>query len=339
MATISDVAKKAGVSKTTASRYLNQQFESMTEETKMRVATAIAELDYKPNLLARSLKLKRVQTIGVIVANIMNPFSTEITRGIEDYCISKGFNIVLCNADDQPGKQQDYLEMLHAKQIDGFIIQPAEGNIDGLIELCQKNMPLVLIDRCIPELEVDTVLVDNREGMKEAVNYLREIGHKKIALLSPPPKSISSRNERIEGYLEALAAEQLEASDEYLEIYEPNKEGLYKAVKGLLARPEPPTALITINGRVTLETLVVLKNLKLRIPQDLSLLGFDNPEWAQIVEPPLTTIEQPTYQLGVAAAELLLQRVTRKKGGSKKAKKLVLDTKLIIRDSCTPIKC
>ena len=339
MATISDVAKKAGVSKTTASRYLNQQFESMTEETKMRVATAIAELDYKPNLLARSLKLKRVQTIGVIVANIMNPFSTEITRGIEDYCISKGFNIVLCNADDQPGKQQDYLEMLHAKQIDGFIIQPAEGNIDGLIELCQKNMPLVLIDRCIPELEVDTVLVDNREGMKEAVNYLREIGHKKIALLSPPPKSISSRNERIEGYLEALAAEQLEDGDEYLEIYEPNKEGLYKAVKGLLARPEPPTALITINGRVTLETLVVLKNLKLRIPQDLSLLGFDNPEWAQIVEPPLTTIEQPTYQLGVAAAELLLQRVTRKKGGSKKAKKLVLDTKLIIRDSCTPIKC
>ncbi|HBL35671.1 MAG TPA: LacI family transcriptional regulator, partial [Firmicutes bacterium] len=115
MATINDVAKKAGVSKTTVSRYLNQQFDSMTAETKQRVAAAIAELEYTPNMVARGLKVKGMQTIGVIVANVLNPYSTEITRGIEDYCISKGFNMVLCNADDRPEKQQDYIRMLHAK--------------------------------------------------------------------------------------------------------------------------------------------------------------------------------------------------------------------------------
>lgn len=335
MATINDVAKKAGVSKTTVSRYLNQQFESMTEETRQRVAAAIAELEYTPNMVARGLKVKGMQTIGVIVADVLNPYSTEITRGIEDYCISKGFNIVLCNADDRPEKQQDYIRMLHAKQIDGFIIQPADGSVDGLIDLWQKKIPLVLIDRSLSELEVDTVLVNNRKGMREAVTYLRSLGHQKIALLTPPPKKISSRRERIEGFLDVFSS-QGESNDAYLEIYYPGPEGLYRAIKGLLERKEPPTALITINGRVTLETLVALKNLNLRIPDDFSLLGFDNPEWAQIVEPPLTTIEQPTYEMGVAAAELILRQITKERRRRLKAKRIELDTKLIVRESCQP---
>ena len=336
MATINDVAKKAGVSKTTVSRYLNQQFDSMTAETKQRVAAAIAELEYTPNMVARGLKVKGMQTIGVIVANVLNPYSTEITRGIEDYCISKGFNMVLCNADDRPEKQQDYIRMLHAKQIDGFIIQPADGSIGGLIDLWQKEIPLVLIDRSLPELEVDTVLVDNRKGMSEAVTYLHSLGHQKIALLTPPPKKISSRQERIEGFLEAFSSNQGESNDAYLEIYDPGPEGLYRAIKGLHEKKDPPTALITINGRVTLETLVVLKDLNLQIPYDFSLLGFDNPEWAQIVEPPLTTIEQPTYQMGVAAAELILRQITKERRGRSKQKRIELDTKLVVRESCQP---
>ncbi|HBL35670.1 MAG TPA: hypothetical protein DDZ55_02550 [Firmicutes bacterium] len=172
--------------------------------------------------------------------------------------------------------------------------------------------------------------------MREAVTYLHSLGHQKIALLTPPPKKISSRQERIEGFLEAFSSNQCESNDAYLEIYDPGPEGLYRAIKGLHEKKDPPTALITINGRVTLETLVVLKDLNLQIPYDFSLLGFDNPEWAQIVEPPLTTIEQPTYQMGVAAAELILRQITKERRGRTKQKRIELDTKLVVRESCQP---
>lgn len=332
--TINDVARKAKVSKTTISRYLNKQFSNMSEETRQRISVAIEELGYQPNIVARGLKRKRIQTIGVLVANILNPYSTEIVRGIEDVCKSWNFNMIVCNADDDPRKQQEYLEMLHAKHIDGFIIQPAEGNADGLMALYRNSVPLVLIDRRLPELKVDTVTVNNRLSSKRAIEYLIKLGHSRIALLTSPINNISSRQERFEGYLDALKNAGFKQKEEYVKILSPQSTA-YQAVKELLTLNEPPTALFTINGRVTLETLMALKKLKVRVPTDLSLIGFDNPEWAEIVEPPVTTVAQPVYKLGVTAANLLLQHIQGKTRGGNKPKTIIFDTELIIRESCT----
>lgn len=335
--TINDVARKAEVSKATISRYLNGQYNSMSKETRQKIAETVNELNYKPNLVARSLKRKSSQTIGVIVANIINPFSTEITRGIEDVCISKNFNIILCNADDSPKKQQEYLETLHNKQVDGFIIQPAKGEVEGLINICKTEIPFVLIDRKISELNVDTVVVDNYLGAKNAIKYLIELGHKNIAFISADMEGVSSREDRFHGFNDALTEAGLGLKNEYLKIIQKDPSAVNIAIRQLFSLALPPTAIFSINGRITLDILLALKGLKLRIPKDVSLLGFDSPEWAEVVEPPLTSVVQPVYKIGVTAAELLLRRITSKRKGGTRPKEESLETELVIRESCRNI--
>lgn len=335
--TINDVAKKAEVSKATISRYLNGQYKSMSAETRRRITEAINELNYKPNLVARSLKRKSSQTIGVIVANILNPFSTEITRGIEDVCITKNFNIILCNADDSPKKQQEYLEMLHLKQVDGFIIQPAKGEVDGLHNIYKTNVPFVLIDRKIPDLSVDTVTVNNYIGTKNAIKYLIELGHQNIAFISADIEGVSSRQDRFQGFVDALSEAGFRFKDEYLKIIQKNSSAVNMAIRQLFSLASPPTAIFSVNGRITLDILLALKELKFRIPNDVSLLSFDSPEWAEVVEPPLTSVVQPVYKIGVTAAELLLKRILSKRKGGIRPKEESLETELVIRESCRKI--
>ncbi len=340
--TIKDVAKRACTSATTVSRYLNKIPGSMSKETEKRVAAAIEELDYTPNMIARSMNKKRsIETIGVIVADIINPYSTQIIRGIEDICKTKNFNIILCNTDDDPQKQQEYLDMLVSKQVDGIIIQPIKGGLEKLRQIKEK-IPIVILDRQFKELDcLDTVLVDNRMGAKSINDYLINLNHTNIGLITPPYDFVSSRYHRVEGYKDAISSANLEVGEDKIFIInskeeEMVEEELAEIIKGIKEKTNI-TALFTINAKVTLEVLIVLDKLNIHIPGDLSLVGFDNPQWSRLIKPKLTVLEQPTYQIGVESAKLLLDRISAKEKNII-PKFIKLKTKLIKGESCRGIK-
>ena len=330
--TITDVAFKAGVSKSTVSCYLNGRFEAMSQETRERIATVIGELEYRPNALARSLKQKRTHTIAVIVANILNPFSTSVIRGAEDCCKKAGMNLILCNADDDPEKEREYLEMLRAKQVDGMIINTTGCNHRYIREV-SIHTPVVLIDRKAPELECDTVAVNGAAGSRLAVEHLLSLGHERIAMFTLPYQGISPREERVEGFKEALAVPSLPLRPFSLLETEADEESLACLLASLLLDPQRPTAVFGANNLMTMALLKAMKRMKLSIPADLAVIGFDDWEWASLIEPPVTVVAQPAYAMGEKAADTLLRRIRSGKR-PRRPRLIVYEPELIVRQSC-----
>ncbi|WP_085993399.1 LacI family DNA-binding transcriptional regulator [Oceanobacillus senegalensis] len=309
--TISDVAKHAGVSKSTVSQYLNKRYDYMGEKTKERIELAIKELGYSPNIIARSLKQKSTMTIGVIVANILHVFSTQVIRAIEDFCNEKDFHVIICNADDDLKKEKRYIEMLQSKQVDGIIAFPTGDNIELYQSLIDAKFPLVFLDRIIPGLEVDTVLLDNEMASFFAVEEFVRKGYKNIGLLSPPIRGkVTPRLERINGFKKALEHNQLTFNADYLMTGEIRR--IQTVVKDMLEQDNPPEAILALNDRVLHEILAFTKKYTVRIPDDLALIGIDEVSYASIYSPALTTIQQPAFEMGKKAAELLLNRITDK---------------------------
>ncbi|MFB4475856.1 LacI family DNA-binding transcriptional regulator, partial [Oceanobacillus caeni] len=181
--TISDVAEHAGVSKSTVSQYLNKRYDYMGKKTKERIEHAVKELGYSPNIIARSLKQKSTMTIGVIVANILHVFSTQVIRAIEDFCNEKDFHVIICNADDDPEKEKRYIEMLQSKQVDGIIAFPTGGNVELYKALIEVQFPVVFMDRIIPGIEIDTVILDNEKASFLAVEEFLRKGYREIGML------------------------------------------------------------------------------------------------------------------------------------------------------------
>lgn len=333
---IEDVAKLAGVSKATVSRYLNGVPGAMRSDTAKRIANAIEQLGYRPNIVARSLKKKRTQTIGLIVANILNPFSAKITKGIEDLCRSRGYSLMLCNAGDDSSKQQEYMELLYSKQVDGLIIQPAYGGDDFLKKFKQeRGCPIVVIDRRVEGGLFHSVVLNNETCTKDAVEYLISLGHRRIGVFTSPIKGVSSRQERLQGYINALSNHGIEINQQYIKEFIPNTEENFEAVKEMLSLPGPPSAIIALNGWITLEVISAIKTLKMKIPEDLSFIGFDDEIWVQVFEPPLTVVSQPTYEMGYKSAEILLELLTKPKKIHKEPLCIQFHGKLIKRQSCT----
>lgn len=333
--TINDVARAAGVSKSTISRYLNGRYEGMSDETRERIAGIVAELDYRPNALARSLKQKRTHTVGAIVANILNPFSTSVIRGVEDYCKQSGFSLILCNADEDPQKEKEYLEMLTDKQIDGLIINTTGRNND-LITAINRKMPVVLIDRKVPEINADTVCVDNIGGSAAGIDHLLRLGHRKVAMFTLPCDDVSPRLERVQGYKQALAAGGVPFTPHLLVETEPQEEAVQRELAALLAGGEKPTAVFGANNLMTIAVIKALRRLNVAIPGGMAVLGFDDWEGAELVEPPVTVIAQPTYDIGVKAAALLLNRIKTGKAKKKpyRPSHALFQPTLVIRKSC-----
>ena len=329
--TINDVAAKAGVSKSTVSHFLNSRFDYMSKDTRCIIGQVIEELGYRPNALARSLKQKKTHTIGAIVANILNPFSTSIIRGVEDYCSKHGFSLILCNTDEDPAKEREYLEVLADKQVDGLIINTTGCN-NELVKEFNKQIPVVLLDRKVPEMPADTIAVDSRKGVDLIISHLVKLGHQRIAIITMPYSEVSPRTERVESYRMALAKQGIDFRPEWVVAAPATEEAVSAAVQKLLAFSQPPSALIGANNLMTMAIVKSLKKLGISIPDKMAVIGFDDWEWADLIEPPVTVVSQPTYQMGQQAATLLIKRIRNKK--IRKPSVVQFAPEIIIRKSC-----
>src|SRR5690625_61310 len=306
--TINDVATYANVSKSTVSQYLNQRYDYMSEETKKRIKKAIKDLNYQPNILARSLRLRSTATIGVIVANILHSFSTRVTRAIEDVCSENDINVMICNADDDPEKEKKYFEILQAKQVDGIIVFPTGGNLKLYNEMNLENYPLVFVDRLVDSFSTDSVMLDNRKAVKLAVEHFVEKDFQRIGFITTSLiYNTTPRRERIEEFKKLLIAKNLPVVDSYVKSLDIPE--LPEELEKMFQEENPPQALLAGNDLVLMEILKFVQKNQIRIPTDLALITFDDVEYNALFNPPLTTIAQPAEEMGIKAAQLLLKKI------------------------------
>ena len=325
-----DVAKRAGVSISTVSRTINSTGK-ISAKTQSLVRKAMRELNYRPNRVARRLRSRRGNSglLGLIIPNIQNQFFADMARGVEDVAYANGFAVILCNYDEDPGKELFYLDVMQSESVDGIIIPPLHDNDMAVRKVAQSGLPVVCVDRTLKDFDLDKVEVDNRRGARDAVRYLIEKGHKRIAIITGPRQSSTGRD-RLSGYRDAHAEAGLEV-DEELVCHGDFKESCGNECTGkLLDLPNPPTALFTCNNLMTIGALHAVANRGVKIPDQLAIVGFDDMAMADVFSPPLTMVSQPAYEVGKEAAELLLRRI---KNPGKPTAGLLLKPKLIVRDS------
>jgi len=330
MVTLKDVARQAGVSVATASRALGG-YGYVSPETRSKVLRAARLLDYHPNALARSMVKKRTHTLGVVVSDNANPFFAAVVRGIEDVVHRHGYAVILCNADEDPEKEEMYLRILREKRVDGLLLAPSGEAGRFLRAWAREGLPLVLIDRKIEGIAADAVIVDNRSGAKEAVAHLIGLGHRRIGTICGP-QQVYTGFERLQGYLEALREARIPVEKDLIREGNFKQDSGYRLAREFLEMDDPPTALFVANNLMTIGALLALREAGVRIPQDMAVVGFDDMEWASILTPPLTAVAQPAYALGANAAQLLIQRLLR--GPSPQPQEIVLKTRLVVRESC-----
>ncbi len=332
MPTIKDVARLVGVSTATVSHVINNT-RYVSDGLKKKILEAIDELHYHPNAVARSLVKKETHTIGIIISDILNPFYTAIVRGIEDVTYQSGYNVMLCNSDEDPGKEVLYIQILIERRIDGLVISSAFK--DGVHPLLSKlkMVSLVTIVRKVRGLAVDSVFGDNVEGVYQAVRHLIQLGHRRIAIISGPTR-LSSGEERLLGYQKALGDHGITVDSNFIKFGDFKRESGYTLTKEVLQQKEVPTALFVANNQMTIGALNAINELGIRVPKDLSLVSFDDMEWYSFLNPPLTTVEQSPYLMGKTAGEMLLQRINKKR---KSIKKIIIPSRLIVRESTAEI--
>jgi LacI family transcriptional regulator len=330
MSTIGDVAKRAGVSRMTVSRVINNS-SYISPETRERVLQAIAELGYIPNTLARSLRFKQTKTIALVLADITNPFFTTITRGVEDTASEQGFSVMFCNTDESQSEELGYLNVLLQRQVDGVLLVPASHTLESISFVQDRGTPVVLLDRHIANARVDSVRGDSEQGAYEAVCYLLELGHRRIALVNGP-QTISTATDRTAGYRRALMEAGLDGSAARIYYGEFTSEGGYRTAKQALAIRPLPTALFAANNFIALGAYQAIREIGLRVPEDISIVAFD--DLPLTMEPFLTVVAQPAYEIGQRATELLLARLAG--DGPTEPQEIVLPTHMIIRRSSGP---
>ncbi len=328
MITMRDVAERAGVSVTTVSHVINNT-RPVSDTLRHRVVTAMQDLGYQPNTLARSLRRGKTHTIGVIVPDHSNPFFAEVARGIEDTSFEHGYSVIICNSDRDLHKERLYISVLVEKQVDGILFVAAGLSADNIQPLLDRPMPLVIVDRHIPALAVDSVLADNQRGGWLATQHLIELGHRRIGCIVGP-EDITSSTERVAGYRQALSDHQLPPDEGLIIRGDFQYESGYEAGERLLDLVPPPTAIFACNDLMAVGVMSRALEIGLAIPADLSVIGFDDIRPTVYANPPITTIKQPKYEMGVAATELLLARI---RDSGKTPQQQVLETSLIIRQS------
>lgn len=325
--TIKDIAEKAKVSTATVSRALyNTGY--IKEETRKRILEVAEELEYRKHKESKTPKIK-TNVVGVIVSDITNPFFTQVVRGIEDVLNPAGYSLLLCNGDENVEKEKNYLKVLLNKKVDGIILTPAGGDHKAVREVANKEIPLVLIDRLIESLNVDGVIIDNVSGAYDATSHLIFEGYRRIAVIAGSLRTMTAK-ERLEGYKKALQDAGIEFDENLVENGRYTQEGGYKAAKTLMERAHPD-AIFIANNVMTTGALLALKELKIKIPEEVGIVGFDDLEWALLIDPPLTTVSQPIYTIGSTAAQLLLRRLSR--AAKIKKEVIILKPRLVVRES------
>ncbi|GAA4588980.1 LacI family transcriptional regulator [Actinoplanes octamycinicus] len=306
MATIYDVAQRAQVSPATVSRVLNGQA-TVDPDLAARVQSAVRDLNYRPNSVARNLRRSRTTLWAVIISDVANPFFTALVRGVEDVAQRAGYSVVLCNSDEDPGKEARYVTAALEDQMAGVIISSAgeSANVNRLIE---AGTPVVAIDRQISGARVDSVLVDNEHGAELATTHLIDHGYRRIACITGPSQ-LSTAVQRLRGYQRALTARGLAAPAELVRHADFREDGGYTAMASLLDAGDPPDALFAANNLMTVGAVECLVDRGVTIPAGMGVVGFDEIPGARLFRPSLTTIAQPTYELGRTAATLLAERI------------------------------
>jgi len=328
MTTMKDVAKLAGVSVATVSRVLNNK-PNVSPELRSKVLEAVEELNYRRDRVARSLRAKTSLIIGLIISDIRNPFFTSVVRGVEDVAYDHGYTLLLCNSDEDPAKERLYIDIMLAERVAGVIISPVAEVDNYSSVLLHAGVPVVAMDRRMRDLEVDTVVVNNVEGVYQAVCYLIEQGHRRIGFIGGPTRTTTGR-ERQEGYQKALAEHGLGLEQVLVKIGDFKQDSGYQMACQLLEMDDPPTAIFTANNLMTLGALNAIHEKKLSIPQEVAIVGFDDMSWAQSLAPPLTAVAQPTYELGRTAADLLLRRIG---DPNRPTEQICLEANLVVRES------
>ncbi|WP_239588083.1 LacI family DNA-binding transcriptional regulator [Gracilibacillus alcaliphilus] len=328
--TIADVAKRAGVSKTTVSRILNGNYRHNTPETIENVLQAVKELEYRPNALAKGLKSMKTNVIGIVLSNFKNEFWFHVLEGVEDTCNAEGYNLMICNSDGDPTLEEQYIREFQMRQVDGIVINPTVQNQTLYQELVENKFPMVVINRKVPDLHANNVVVDNVKGGYLAVNHLIETGRSKIMALTYKNENISTWQERVQGYKEALKANGYnKESFCVLEIEHLKK--AFKTIEQALDKDPQIDGIFSTNNMLTLELVDVLKKLNLHVPEDIGIVGYDDTIWAKHIHPPLTTIKQPAYDLGKESAKLLIEQIKSKDTNS--VKNIIFQPELVIRES------
>jgi len=327
-ATIYDIAREAGVSIATVSQVINGKGK-ISEKRRAEIMEIMERLHYQPSAIAAALTGKQTYTLGLLVPDISNPYFAELARAVEDRSRQLGYSVVICSTDNKDERVERYLNLLQQKRVDGMMIGTGIDNAEILSPLLQQSIPVALIARHMPSLSVHTVTIDDILGGTLAAEHLLELGHTRVAVLSEPSK-VSSSQERVRGFREALikagyTLEPTQIRESAADLSSAKKEALL-----LLREDDHPTGLFCCNDIQAIGALQAAKELGLRVPEDVSIIGFDNTILASVTSPPLTTVAQPIEELGHRAVDLLIEEL---KDERKEPQKIVLKPELVIRDS------
>lgn len=333
MATMKDVAKLADVSVTTVSHVINDT-RYVSPELTERVNKAIQELDYHPDPLAKGLSKGKSETIALVVSDIVNPFFPKVARGVEDFVRENEFSLILTNTDENVKQEKRNISLLKSKRVDGFIISPTGEGENNLKPLLDDNWPVVCIDRELPDSQVDQVYSDNKTGAYKATEHLINQGHENIGIILEFT-DISSFGERLEGYKDALNVNGIEVNEEYIKKSGLEVEGAYAAAEALIVNNPEVTAIFSTNDLITEGVLRYFKRKEVRFPQEIALVGFDDPEWAASFNPSITSVAQQPYEMGYQAAELLFEQIETnpEERKQRQPQTIELGTKFKIRES------
>lgn len=326
--TIHDVAKKVGVSTTTVSKVFNNTGR-ISESTKQKILQAIDELNYRPSVMATALKGKLTSTIGLLIPDLANPFFAELSRRIEDRGHELGYNLFICSTDYDPDKEKEYISLFKNKGVDGIICASGCEDHSSIVQLLEENFPIGVVARNYDSLEIDTVTTDDFMGGYKATSYLIELGHKDIAIIA---KNVQSNRVRIDGYLKAMEENGLKPRTDFEFTTAMSTENGRIIAHKYLKSSQPPTAIFALNDLLAVGAMQAAAECGLRIPEDISIIGFDNSFVASIVIPPLTSVSQPTQTLGKEIVDLIDARI---KEENKEKTRILLSPKLIIRKTTT----
>lgn len=336
--TMREVAQRAGLSQATVSRALSGRGYS-SEDSREKALRAAQELGYHLDARARSLKLQRTHTIGLMIQEIVNPFYSYLANGVLACAREYGFHVVVCASDENPSLEREYLEVLIQQRVDGIIAVPTGENLELWKDLVSRNTSLVFMDRGLSGLtNTNTVLVDNAGGAFQAINYLIDLGHRRIAIITGSLQTTTGL-ERYEGYVKALKDAGYPIERDLIKIGDFKKGSGIRATAELLQLTDRPTAIFAANNRLGEAVVQTLTEHGLRIAHDISVIMFDDVQWASMMSPSISVVAQPTYQLGFLSMRCLHERLQWPQDERYSSQKVVLDSRLIIRDSCAPPRC
>jgi LacI family transcriptional regulator len=329
MADIRDVAKRAGVAPITVSRVINNSG-YYSQETRVKVEAAVAQLGYVPNRLASGLRSKRTNTLALVLTDITNPYFTTIARGVEDMASEAGYTVIFCNTDESISKEHMYVHLLLEKRVDGILLVPAQSTPDSVALIQKHGIPVIVLDRRVPNLKTDIVRCDSEEGAYQLMRLLLSLGHRHIAILNGP-LDVSTAKDRLNGYRKALSEAGIPDADRHEYIGSFNQASGYEMTRNALESDPKPTALFAANNFIAYGALRALREMHLRVPEDVAIVGFDDLPPELVAFPFLTVAVQPAYEMGQKAIEILMNKLSA--SPSECCEEDILPAEIVIRQS------